>query len=129
MKKPTKRSRSKFPGLDPSVNSKPRWELLDHDYLDKLTDKEKTWLSNFNEEYISGNFKHKGKKKFHKTPEERRACYTRNNARNRDIYSIYRTSGWINDPNVLEESIEKSQTKDQNAQEDALIELIDSKKS
>jgi hypothetical protein len=81
-----RRKRSKYPGLDKSVNSKLRHEIIDHDYIEQLSDEEKEWLSNFNEEYISGNFS-KGDK-FHPTKEEKRECYTRNNARNRCIFSI-----------------------------------------
>lgn len=36
-----KRSRSKFPGLDPSVNLKVRQELIDQDYIDKLSEEDK----------------------------------------------------------------------------------------
>lgn len=38
--KKTRHSRSKFPGLDKSVNLKIRQDLLDQDYLDKLSEKE-----------------------------------------------------------------------------------------
>ena len=38
-----KRSRSKFPALEPKYNLKSRQELYDFDYLDKLSDKEKEW--------------------------------------------------------------------------------------
>lgn len=93
--KKTRRSQTKNPGLVHEVNPKTRWELMDQDYIDKLTEKEKEWLSNFNEEYISGNFSHKGKK-FHKTKKSKRECYNRNNARNRDLYTILRTKGWMN---------------------------------
>lgn len=92
-KKETKRSKVKFPGLVKAVNSRPRQEHIDFDYLDKLTDAEKQWLSNFNEEWLSGNFNHPGKI-FHKSKKSKRDCYNRNNARNRDLYSIGRTNGW-----------------------------------
>jgi len=39
--KRTKRKSSKFPGLDIGVNLKIRQELLDHDYIDKLSPKDK----------------------------------------------------------------------------------------
>jgi hypothetical protein len=39
--KKTKRSRSRYPGLDKSVTLKVRQDLLDFDYLDKLSDKDK----------------------------------------------------------------------------------------
>lgn len=90
--KTTKRSRVKYPGLVKSMNTKVRQELIDHDYIDKLTDKEKQFLSNFNEEYIGANFQHKGKK-MHKSKKMKRDCYNRNNARNRDIHSISSVTG------------------------------------
>jgi hypothetical protein len=81
-----KRDKVKYPGLTKSVNAKTRQDLIDHDYLDKLNPDELRWLSNFNEEYLSGNFKHPGEI-FHKTPEEKRQCYNRNNARNRCLFT------------------------------------------
>ena len=90
--KPTKRSRVKYPGLVKNVNTKVRQELIDHDYIDKLNDKEKEFLSNFNEEYLGANFQHKGKQ-LHKSKKRKRDCYNRNNARNRDIHSISSVTG------------------------------------
>lgn len=107
----------KYPGLTPSVNARPRWEHIDHDYIDQLSNEEKQWLSNFNEEWLSGNFKHKGKK-FHKTKKEKRACYSRNNSRNRDVMSLYRNTGWVE---TIPEYIEGNPA----SQEDAVIGLLD----
>jgi hypothetical protein len=118
--KKTKRSQTKNPGLVHEVNPKTRWELMDQDYINKLSEKEKEWLSNFNEEYISGNFSHKGKK-FHKTKKARRECYSRNNARNRDLYTILRTKGWMNgmeNESVLDEVYSANP-------EEALHEMLD----
>lgn len=110
------------------VNPKNRWEHIDHDYLDKLSDKEKEWLSNFNEEYLSGNFNHKGKK-FHKTKKEKRDCYNRNNARNRDLFTIARTWGWVvgAENAELESAIDNARTETMNpeSQENAVIDLLD----
>lgn len=124
-KKKTKRSKTKYPGLVKEVNPKTRWEYLDQDYIDKLSPKEKEWLSNFNEEYLSGNFKHPGKK-LHKTTKERRECYTRNNARNRDLYTINRTKGWVQELNP--ETVDSAKIANPAGQEDALIDLLDLKK-
>lgn len=120
----SKRSRTKLPGLDQSVNSKLRWDLIDHDYLDKLSDKEKQWLSDFNEAYISGSFK-KGSKKFGKTKKERRESYSRNNSRNRDLYAIIKATGYLKEFDVKE--IESRQKNSASNAEDILIEHIDSK--
>jgi hypothetical protein len=98
-----KRKKVKFPGLDKSVNSKNRQDLIDHDYIDQLNDKEKQFLSDFNEEYISGNFKHNGPNNFHKTTQSKRNCYNRNNARNRCMYTIAKsTSRLFSEEDILQ---------------------------
>lgn len=75
--------------LDINRNSKIRKDILDMDYLHKLSDEEFEWFAQFMNEYVSGNFvkDEKGeysKKNLHKTAKERKDCYDRNNARNRD---------------------------------------------
>lgn len=81
-----RRERSKYPALDPKLNLKIRFEELDYDYVNKLTDKDKAWLNTFTEEYINANLNHKGKK-LHKTKKDKKICYDKNNSRNRDILS------------------------------------------
>lgn len=123
--KKTKRDKVKYPGLVKAVNSRFRREYMDQDYIDKLTDKEKQWLSNFNEEYLSGNFNHPGKK-FHKTKKEKRECYSRNNARNRDVTNHAKAKGHLMQSNdYILESFEKSHVTDVEIQEDVLIKAID----
>lgn len=51
-----KKKRNKLDGINRNKNLKSRWDLIDHDYLDKLSPEEQEWLSKFNEEYISGSF-------------------------------------------------------------------------
>ena len=124
-KKLNKRQKTKYPGLVQNVNPKTRWEHIDFDYLDKLSDEEKRWLSNFNEEYLSGNFNHPGKR-LNKTKEERRQCYNRNNARNRDVISRNRTNGWIG-VEKAHDIIETSATHNPGSHEDTIANLIDLK--
>lgn len=81
-----KRKNTKYPGLTPSVHPRNRQEYIDYDYVHQLSAKEKEWLSNFTEEYLGGNFQHAGTK-MHKSKKERKTCYDRTNARNRDMYS------------------------------------------
>jgi hypothetical protein len=90
-----KRSSVKYPGLDPSVNIRIRWELIsDYDYLDKLGDKEKEWLNKFTKEYVNAEIDNKQKRKnLHKTKALIRDCYNRNNARNRCVLSKAKASG------------------------------------
>ena len=67
--------------------------MIDQDYIHKLSDKEKKWLNKFNEEEVNASLK---KPRFNKTKEERKACYDRNNARNRDVLTRAKASGSIN---------------------------------
>lgn len=58
------------------------------DYLKKLDDEDLRFMNQFMGEYVSGSFKKSedgeySDENFHKTLEERRECYTRNNTRNR----------------------------------------------
>lgn len=124
-KKKTARSMSKYPGLEHRMNPRIRAELIDHDYVDKLSDKEKKWLSQFNEEYLSGTFSHSAKD-LHKTKKQKRECYNRNNARNRDVFSIFRTFGWIGDGETPKKILEETPTSKE-SQESVLIELLDQK--
>jgi len=57
---------------------------MDQDYVGKLTDKEKKWLSDFNEEYY-GN---KLSKKTLRNKAKRKEMFDQTNARNRDIFNI-----------------------------------------
>lgn len=68
-KKPTRRSKSDYPALDPRLNLKTRSDLLDYDYIDKLSEKDKQWLNDFNTEYVNADFKtnvEEGRKRIHK---------------------------------------------------------------
>lgn len=114
----TKRSRIKYPGLDKSVHPKVRQDLIDHDYIDKLSPSEKKWLSDFNEEYLGGNFKHGGRVK-HKTKKEKRDCYNRNNARNRDAMSITKINS------MLEYGVKKTSLNNLALTEENLVNIID----
>jgi len=88
-----KRSRKKFAALEPTLNLKTRYEeLTDFDYIDKLNDKEKDWLNRFLEEEVNANFNHGGKI-LNKKKEDRKRCYDKNNARNRDVMSRNKAAG------------------------------------
>jgi hypothetical protein len=53
-----RRSSSKYPALDKRKNLPSRQDLIDFDYLGKLSDKELTFLNNFVEETVVTNFAH-----------------------------------------------------------------------
>lgn len=92
-KKSNRRSKVKYPALKPNLNLKSRYdELTDFDYLHKLNDKEKEFMNSFLEESVNANFNHSGKI-LHNTKKLRKACYDRNNSRNRDILSRAKASG------------------------------------
>lgn len=123
-KKVNRRNFNKYPGLNPNFNLKTRVDLIDFDYIDKLSDKEKAWLNNFVEEYNSADFRHKGKK-LHSTKKAKRDCYNRNNARNRDIFTKSKASGKLDYYQDINKHLKDSIDTD----EDYYITLIDIKDS
>ena len=68
------------------------------DYIKKLDDAQLKYLNQFMAEYVSGGFKKDedgdySEENLHKTAEERRECYTRNNTRNRCGLTISNATG------------------------------------
>jgi len=94
MAKQNKRTKQKYPAINPEVNLKTRYEeIMDvASYFHTLPEDAKKFMHSFVEEYVNAKFDHKGKK-IHKTKEQRRAIYNRNNARNRDILTKAKASG------------------------------------
>jgi hypothetical protein len=115
-------------GLDGRKFSKIKQEYHDIDYVDKLSDEEKEWLSRFMEEDLGARFNHPGKKVYRKKA-DRIASFRRNNARQRDMYSLAKATGLINDGEPGE-AIEELQRQHYDAQdiENRLIDAIDAKK-
>ncbi len=93
MKKKNRRSKVKYPALDPEFNLKSRSELIEADYINKLSEEEKEWLNRFNEEYVNASFNKNPKKNLHKSKKLKKDCYDRNNSRNRDILTRAKASG------------------------------------
>jgi len=56
-------------------------------YANKLNDEEKAWLNKFVGEYINAGAKGDVTKNMMDTVEWKKACFDKNNDRNRDIYS------------------------------------------
>lgn len=117
-----RRSRSRFPGLDKSVNLRIRHEVMDQDYLQKLSESEKEWLSNFMREYVSADFNHPGKI-LNRKKKQKKAIYDSNNSRNRDLYSLTNNIGMLKEEKEIRKVVNKVQN--QNIMEDVLIELLD----
>lgn len=93
-----KRDLDKYPALNPRLNARTRFEVLDMDYLKKLSDEELKFMNQFMAEYVSGSFKKDDNGEYsrdnlHKTEEERRECYTRNNVRNRCGLTVSNATG------------------------------------
>lgn len=84
----TKRDKKKYPNLSKQVNLKSRQNLIDYDYINKLSDEEKKWLDKFTKEYTNASIDTKNlENNLHNTIELKKDCFDRNNARNRDLYS------------------------------------------
>ena len=93
-----KRDLEKYPALNPRLNAKTRFEVLDMDYIKKLNKSELEYLNQFMGEYVSGAFKKTSEGEYsednmHKTTKERRECYTRNNTRNRCGLTVSNATG------------------------------------
>jgi hypothetical protein len=74
------------------VSVKLRNDYADYDYLDKLSPNELKWLKGFHREYINADFAHRHTRHY-KSKKQRKAIYDANNARNRDLYGIYKWTG------------------------------------
>lgn len=93
-----KRELDKYPALNPRLNARTRFEVLDMDYLKKLSDQDLAFMNQFMAEYVSGSFKKDetgeySSENLHKTAEERRECYSRNNMRNRCGLTVSNATG------------------------------------
>lgn len=123
-KKPTRRSKQEYPDLDPKYNLKTRADLLDQDYLHRLSPKEMAWLNKFNKEEISASFDAKNpNKNLNKSKRARKRCYDSNNARNRDILTRAKAANQLDDYETLIEE------KSHDSYEDYLIDSMDSKET
>lgn len=127
-KKPAKKKKrdlTSLPGLKKNLFSRIKQEYHDLDYLDKLSDKDKLWLSKFMEEDLGARFNHSGSKVYRKK-RDKIESYRRNNQRNRDLYSLLKATGKFNDTfteGFLTDLLEEETL----SPEDALIDYIDSK--
>ena len=92
--KNNRRARTPYSALNPQLNLRSRFELIDYDYLDKLTKEEKTWLNKFTEEYTNAKLDVVDlTKNLHNTQVLKKDCFDRNNARNRDILTRTKAAG------------------------------------
>lgn len=69
------------------MNLKRRQELIDYDYVDKLSETEKDWLNKFTEEYVNASLNRENlKKNIHNTKKLKQDCDRRNYLRKNDIF-------------------------------------------
>lgn len=123
-KKQTRRSKSKYPALEPKYNLKSRTDLIEVDYLHKLNEEEKAWLDKFNTEYVTASFSEDDEDNLHSQlgPGYKQEVYKLNNDRNADVLTRNKTRNrldYIEDDNVKKIGINT---------EDDLISEIDHKK-
>jgi len=132
-KKATKRSKEKYPALQPRVNSRIRQEYIDYDYVDELSDEEKQWLNDFTEEFtnaVVGKQSEAENNRFHNTAELVKDCTDRNNAQNRCLYGRVRNrvaaTKLLNYEDVIN-MVEDQLSREINPEEveDAFIEYLD----
>ena len=68
--------------------------MIDYDYVNKLSSKEKKFLNKFTEEYVNASLDVSKKwRNLHKNKELIRDCFNRNNARNRDVLTQQKAMG------------------------------------
>lgn len=99
VKKIKKRDSISHPGLNKGVNAKTRHDLLDYDYIHKLSAEEKTWLDRFSSEWVGAAFEKTASDKYssknlHKTAKKRREIYGNNNSRLRCTLTIVNATGY-----------------------------------
>lgn len=112
-----------------------RREELEVDYLDKLSEEEKAWLNQFQEEWVIANFGKKDDpvakaKLLDKSDKHRKECYGNNNRRNRDTLINAKVRGLINRVDSeahLAHFVDTDQT-NYNHTENHVIEFLDEKK-
>ena len=75
--------------------TKKRHDQSDYDYLGQLSNTEFEWMLGFHYEYVNASKNHKWPK-HHRTQEQFREIYNRNNANNRCMYSIAKVLGLLN---------------------------------
>lgn len=98
------------------MNAKTRHDLLDADYLHKLSQEELEWYARFTAEWVSGAFeKDKNTDDYsdnnlHETIEQKRELWRANNARNRCTFTINKATNHLVSYEDFVEKIEELQS-------------------
>lgn len=120
------KSSKKYRGLEKKLNLKIRQELIDQDYIKKLSKEEKEWLNKFNLEYVAADFRHE--EPLHKTKKLKKKCEDSNNARNRDSYSVTKSNNMLKGMNKKTSPIlDSNRSTNLREVEETLIKIIDLK--
>ncbi len=127
---PKLKRKVRLKSLNPQYQPRVRKELVDYDYIDKLSYEEKQWLAQFTDEYIGGAIlKTKSGKiaagQLHNTQELTKERYDANNHRNNDVHSVTRANGLLYDIKNKYELEETDLCVNNALIEDALIATIE----
>lgn len=122
------------------LNLKVRQEIIEIDYLNKLSPEEKAWLNQFNKEYVNADFSDK-KNRLHpkeyttkvvkSTGRKRRVdlakqdCERMNNNRNIDAYSVTKVNNMLKGETSFGSAEQSNRSTSVNETEDVLIDLLD----
>jgi len=105
-------------GLEVRTFNKAAQQYMDVDYVNKLNDEEKQWLSQFNNEYFGNTLNKDWRKNLH-MKDSKKAIYDQTNARNRDMYNKrYRMN---DEDHMIMDNFDNEYT----SPEDALIDFMD----
>lgn len=86
-RKPKKIKKAKLWGLEVRTFNKAAQQYMDVDYVNKLDDDEKEWLSQFNNEYYGNTLKLEDWRQNLHYKDQKKSIFDATNARNRDIYN------------------------------------------
>lgn len=115
----------KLKALLPEYNLKTRLDLLELDakYLSDLKNDPEAaeWLNKFNTEFVNASF-NRHKNHLHRTKKEKRECYSRNNARNRCIYTREKAQGKLDS---FEDIREQMESRDSGVADEYMDDLFD----
>lgn len=122
------------------VNLKVRQEIIDIDYLNKLSPDEKAWLNQFNKEFVNADFsddenrlhpreyvakvvKSSGRRR--KVDVYKKECEHMNNARNRDAHAVTKVNNMLKGETSFPAAENSNRSTSVNETEDVLIDLLD----
>lgn len=131
------KSNVRFDSLNPTKAPKVRKELLDADYLDKLSPEELKWYAQFTDEWTAGAV-HKtkdGKVRagyLHNTQELAKSVYDANNKRNNDVLGVSKANNLLRHidmkPSTEDEGNEVDDIYDTSVVEQSMVAVIDEQK-